>query len=349
MFLLLVACGGNEPVVTATPEPTTTSAPVEESEAPTETEPVEVNTGFVNPLTGEPTEKDISQLRPIAIMLNNIKKALPQQGVSQADIIYEVPAEGGITRMLGVFQSVEDVGEIGSVRSARPYYVALAQGLDAVLLHAGGSTDAYNYIAENGITALDCVNGPYEGSLFWRDKTRISKMGMEHSVLTSGAVITELFEGYTFRKEHEEGYTYAQTFAEDGTPVGGDSALTVTVPFSGYKTGVFRYDEASNAYLVEEYGSAYVDGNNGEQVSVTNVLILQTTTKVLDSVGRLSVDLSSGSGWFACGGKVIPILWSKGAGSNPLTYTTEDGAPLVLGQGKSYVNIISKEYTPSFE
>lgn len=114
------------------------------------------------------------------------EKALPQLGVSQADIIYEALAEGGITRMLGVFQSVEGVGDIGSVRSARDYYVSLALGHDAIFLHAGGSPGAYTAIDNWGVSAFDCVNGPYEGTLFWRDQQRRKNMGLEHSVLTSG-------------------------------------------------------------------------------------------------------------------------------------------------------------------
>lgn len=61
-------------------------------------------------------------------MLNNLKEALPQLGQSQADIIYECLAEGGITRMMGVYQSVEGVGMIGSVRSARPLLFGAGAG-----------------------------------------------------------------------------------------------------------------------------------------------------------------------------------------------------------------------------
>ena len=87
---------------------------------------------YRNPLTGEGISTDISGDRPVAIMLNNLKKALPQLGVSQADIIYEMPAEGGITRMMVVFQNLDGVGDLGSVRSARDYYVSLAYGMDAI-------------------------------------------------------------------------------------------------------------------------------------------------------------------------------------------------------------------------
>ena len=133
----------------------------------------------------------------MAVMLNNLKKALPQLGVSQADVIYEAPAEGGITRMLAVFQSLDGVGDIGSVRSARDYYVSLALGHDALFLHAGGSPSAYLAIKNWGAAAFDCVNGPYEGSLFWRDQERRRNMGLEHSVLTSGPVIQELLPTYS--------------------------------------------------------------------------------------------------------------------------------------------------------
>jgi len=95
-------------------------------------------------------------------------------------------------------------------------------------------------------------------------------------------------------------------------------------------------------YLVEEFGSPYVDGNTGKQVSVTNVLVLKTGCSMIpgDDAGRISVDLSQGEGWFACGGKILPIRWSKAGVNSPLVYTTLDGQPLTLGAGNSYVNII---------
>ncbi|MBQ1418984.1 MAG: DUF3048 domain-containing protein, partial [Firmicutes bacterium] len=42
---------------------------------------------YYNPLSGERTMSDITKLRPYAVMLNNKREALPQLGVSQADII----------------------------------------------------------------------------------------------------------------------------------------------------------------------------------------------------------------------------------------------------------------------
>ena len=309
---------------------------------------------YTNPLTGEGTETDLSANRPVAIMINNLKKALPQLGVSQADIIYEAPAEGGITRMMAVFQSLEQVGELGSVRSARPYYVEMAAGLDAIFIHAGGSDDAYTAIKNYGVSNIDGVNGPYGGTMFWRDAARRKNAGYEHSLLTSPERITKLLAGSLskMRQTHKEGYSLPLSFTADGTPADGSPAGIITIRYSNYKTGVFRYDDQTGTYLAEQYGQPYVDGNNGQQIAVTNVLILTTSVKGVpgDTAGRKSIKLTgTGSGWFACGGKYIPIAWAKDSATAPFRYSTADGQPLELGVGKSYINIVDTDYPVIFE
>lgn len=334
----LTACSSNPPEEPESPE----SQPSVSVVAPVKPEPEPV-LPYVNPLTGEGCAQDIAQKRPVAVMLNNLKKALPQLGVSQADIIYEAPAEGGITRMLAVFQSVEEVGNIGSVRSARDYYVSLAMGHDALYLHAGGSPGAYAAIKNWGAAAFDCVNGPYEGTLFWRDKERRRSMGMEHSVLTSGSTISELMPTYSYRLEHKEGYQYPAAFLAEGEKAQGEPGNRVSVEFSTYKTGVFTYQPETGLYLVEEYGAPYLDGNTGEQVAVKNILVLRTDVSGLqgDDAGRLSVRTTgTGTGQLFCDGTVQDITWSKAKHSAPLTYYGQNGQPLRLGVGPTYVNLV---------
>lgn len=351
LLLTAVSCTRGESLDSFKSEPGPASSCVSQSSQ--DTDPIQVPMPFVNPLTGEGCETDIGKNRPIAVMLNNLKKAMPQLGVGQADIIYEIPAEGGITRMMGVFQSVDGVGEIGTVRSARDYYVSLADGHDAIYLHAGGSPQAYGKIKEWGITAMDCVNGPYEGTLFWRDQQRRKKAGLEHSVLTSGDKIQELFPTYTkLRTEHKDNYSCPWTFAEDAVPVNGERADTITIKFSYYKTGVFQYDGDSGRYYVEQYDAPYVDGNTGEQVSVKNVLILKTDIYAIkgDEAGRLSVRTTGeGKGLFACGGRIEEITWSKPRHNAPMTFRTADGRPLNLGIGNSYINLIGSDSSVQYE
>ena len=349
LLLLLPAChtAGEGPIPTAPPAPTPSAEPT-----PTAAPTPEPTPQFSNPLTGLPADTDLSGEKPVAIMLNNLKQALPQQGNSQADIIYEVLAEGGITRMLALYQDPSALGLVGSVRSARMYYWEIAQGHDAVYIHAGGSPEFYTAKQNQGAVTVDGVNGPYSyagAGMFWRDRERIEGhyYDYEHSLLTSGeTIVTQLTEDGLLGP-HEDGYRYEMTFLEDGTPQGGQSASVVTVPFSNYKTGVFRYDAASGLYRVEEYGEPYIDGNDNSQVAITNLLILRTACTVVDDAGRLDVDLSQGEGWYACGGQIIPITWSKGAAQNQLRHFSQDRQPLSLGAGKSYVCIIptSREIT----
>ena len=350
---LLSACGGETPAVSSSAPPDLSLEPAVSTLAPVEPDPL-----YTNPLTGEGTETDLTAARPIAIMLNNLRKALPQCGVAQADLIYEVPAEGGITRMMAVFQSLDGVDTIGSVRSARPYYVELAAGLDAVFIHAGGSDDAYSAIKKHGVFNIDGVNGPYGGTMFYRDAARKQNAGFEHSLFTSKDRIEKLLSGSLakMRQTHKEGYSLPLAFAKDGTPANGSPANRIDVEFSYYKTGNFTYDPETGAYLVEQHidkhDLPYVDGSDGTQVSVTNVLVLKTDVNPIkgDSAGRQTVRLTgSGSGYFACGGVYVPITWSKESATAPFRFTAADGQPLTLGTGTSYIILVDDGSTVTFQ
>lgn len=339
MTCALAGCGGRP----AEPEPEREMPPAVENPAP-EPEPEPYVPAGTNPLTGEPMEPEYENNRPVAVMLNNLKAAQPQLGVSQADIIYEVPAEGGITRMLGVYQTLEGVGNLGSVRSARSYYLELALGLDAVFVHAGGSPGAYRDIPAWGVDNMDGVRGTSDAEIFWRDPERRKTKGYEHSLITSGEKIQAYLDEGHFRTEHKRGYVYTQAFVPDGTPADGSTAEHVSLRFSDYKTGTFDYDAETGRYLVGQYGAEYMDGDTGEQVSVTNLLVLETSISVIsgDTEGRLNVRLTGeGEGTFFCGGKSVPIRWSRADRDSQFVYTLENGRLLALGQGNSYVCIMT--------
>lgn len=353
LLLLLPACGDTTGDPKGGPSPDASASSVPDTPEPTSEPTPTPGPAFYHPLTGLPCEEDLSGQRPVAVMLNNLKAAMPQQGNSQADIIYEILAEGGITRMLAVFQQPENLGLVGSVRSARQYYWEIAQGHDAVYIHAGASPEFYSTKSRLGLFTVDGVNGYYSSAsagMFWRDRNRIEGhyYAYEHSLLTSGEAITTMLENEGVAT-HKDGYQYEMAFADDGTPAGGQSAVTVTVPFSSSKSDVFRYDTSTGKYLVEEYGEPYIDGNDGTQVAITNLIVVQTVCTVVDSAGRLDVELSSGSGWFACGGKIVPITWKKGSADQQLCYFGEDGTPITLGRGKSYVCVIPTSRTITAE
>ena len=345
----LTACGGgggssSSQGSASLPEEPSISviAPVPEPEP----EPEPVVYPYTNPLTGEGLEEDIGARRPIAIMLNNLEKALPQLGVSQADVIYEIVAEGGITRMMALFQDVEGVGDLGSVRSARDYYVSLANGHDAIYVHAGGSDQAYISIKNWGVTAIDFVNGPY-GNMCWRDQDRRKNAGLEHSLLTSSEKLLEQMPS-RFRQEHEEGFQVGWTFSEEA-PAGGQTAGTLTVPFSSYKTGHFTYDADQGGYLIRQHINGhdrdYVDGNTDQDVVVSNVLVLYTDIAAVkgDTAGRQSVRTTgSGEGLLLRDGQLYPITWERESRSDRLSFLDGSGQPIPLAVGHSYINIVSR-------
>lgn len=328
-------------------EPAPDPQQMTEPEEPQEPEPTVGN----NPLTGLDMADDYVGMRPVAVVLNNIKVAMPMYGISHVDILFEVPAEGGITRMIGIVQDPRQVPRFGSIRSARDYFLDVAGGFDAVLVHAGGSPLAYSLIKSRKVDSWDGVKGAY-GHLYYRDKGRISSAGYEHSLFTTGENLTKEWQKTSARTTHNSGYANGLTFSVDSTITGGSPAPTITAPFSSYKTGVFTYDAASGLYQVSQYGKPFVDGETGEQFAVTNVLVLKTSVAAIsgDDKGRQSVKLEgSGEGIYACQGECIPIRWSKSAWDKPFVLTTADGAPLVLKCGKTYVNILSNTANVTME
>ena len=334
------------PIEIYEPEPEPEPEPYEPEPYEPEPEPDPPHEGPFNPLSGLPVEEDISMMRPMAIVVNNLRAAQPSLGVSRADIIYEVPVEGGITRLLAVFQDVSDVGPIGTVRSARPYHVDLAQAHDAVFIFGGGSPEAYRVLSNRNITRLDGVNGRLT-HIFYRCATRRRTMGFEHSMLTSGELITQWLPTYNnFRLEHNEGFEHPKTFCDDGAAIDGFPAKNFTVRFSSGKTTTFAFNEENGLYYIMQHGGDYIDANDGTHVSVANVLVLQTAVSVIDNEGRLRITLTGrGAGYFFSGGQYVPIEWSRANESAPFVYTLMDGTEITFARGRTYVCIIPTRYS----
>lgn len=357
MVLSLVACGKQQTVEQGKTDADESIAPVElqEEEPEEEIEPA----GFYNPLTGEATETDLSNNRPIAVMLNSVWQALPQSGNSQADILYEMPEEGGATRIMGLYQDISGVGKLGTVRSTRPYYVRLALGADAILVHCGGSNRAYEvikmYMENCDFTDIDYLNKGtnMQPSLYYRDEFRLnSGFATEHTLYTNSDLIQAYLEENpdNLRLTHTEEYQEGHTFVEDGTPANGEDASKIEVVFSGYKHTVFDYDEENGVYNVrmvypqKGYDWEYEDESNGQQVAVENVIVVQTTMEELnDSKGHVLFYLTgTGSGFYACNGKVEKITWVKDDVEELYTFFDEEGNELSLGVGKSFVCVLDK-------
>ncbi len=322
--------------------PASVSAPASSAAVPSTTvAKPPAQTGFYSPLTGLPVSQELSKQRPVAVMVNNIKASMPQIGISQADVIYEALAEGGITRLMALFLDYKNVGTVGSVRSARDYYLDFAQIHDAIFIHAGGSELAYSQIKSRGINALDGVRTTVSG-VFWRDAERRKTMAYEHTMVTSGEKILSGIRKMKYRTENEADFQSSLKFNTQAVELSGSSGTYIKIPNSKSYVAELTYDAQQGLYLKNQFGKPHVDGANGQQLAFTNVLVLYTQQKTVDDYGRLGIDFTgSGKGYYLCSGKAVPIQWSRNDRDGGVTLTHTDGSALKLNPGKSYISIAS--------
>ena len=299
---------------------------------------------FINPLTGLSIEQAKLNSRPVAIMINNIKQAQPLMGVSKADIIYECLVEGGITRLLAVYKDASDVGTIGSIRSARPPFIEIARGFQAVYIHCGTSTQANSLLKTGVIESFDLGN---YSSWAWRDQERLnSGYSSEHTLVTDGKTIVN--NSANSGVNMTVSYTYPQKFGNDSQVINGSSATNITAKFSSYKSTSFKYDETEKTYIVSQFGEEMYDDTYDVHNTAENVLVLNVNSYLIDSE-HVNLDIvGSGDGYYMNGGKAIKIKWSKADSDSPIEYTTESGEALIMKAGRQYVCCIPLSQSVSF-
>lgn len=312
-----------------------------EVSAPTESAPKVVY--YANPLTGvEDLTLEQSQNRPVAVMVNNISIAQKvQAGLTKADIVYETEVEGGITRLMAVYQDIASVEKIGTVRSARYPYIDLAMGHSAIYVHHGQDpTYAAPHLKDTQTFALGTNNAGY------REKNGLSS---EHTLYGYGDKIWNYFLNNKYNTKLTKATPW-QTFADSETNITYTNiANTVNVPFSNSYKSVFKYDAASGKYLRYFKTTERKDYFTGESEYFKNVFVLITTISDYPDGYHRKVALTSGSGYYCVNGTYTPIKWSKGNASSSFVFTNEDGTPLTVNQGNSWVCIMGKQFAPSFE
>ncbi len=328
---MMAGCGKKEPtteMITETQEQTT------QEEAT-----VETKDGMVlNPLTGEWIDESFANARPIAVMINNLKPAIPQAGIEKADIMYEVLVEGGITRMMGVYTDYSGMDKIGPIRSARHYYVKLANEYDAIYVHVGHSTYAVTELADSGIDHIDGTEGI--GNVF---TYRTSDRKAPHNCYSSTEGIMKAFEQTGFSLTHNAGYDSNKFLfqTEDTELAEGTVANKITTAFNNNRKPWFEYNAEEKLYYRFEYGDKQIDETTGNQLKYKNVIIQFASHSVLDEKKDLQeIKLTgTGDGFYATDGKMIPITWEKQSDKGVTKYYTADGEQLKMNPGKTWITI----------
>lgn len=324
ILLLLSGCSSKETVT----EPVKKEKPVVTPEKEKEDKGVDP---YFFPLTGIGTDTKTND-RSIAVMVNNHPKARPQSGLNKADIVYEILAEGDITRFLAVFQS-EKPTNIGPVRSARDYYIELAKGFDALYIAHGWSEEAKKMLEGNYV---DNINGiVYDGTLFQRSKARKAP---HNSYIT----YENILKGAKQKKYSMEGSTPSFTFMseEDRKSLTGNEASSVKITYSksGISDSMLKYDSALGKYTRFSGGEQSVDLDTKEPLLIDNIFIIEAVHKVIDSVGRRDIDLKSGGkAYLIQMGKVNEVEWEN---RNGVLVPIKNGELVPFVQGRTWVNIV---------
>ena len=318
----MTACGNDTPAESEVTE----VAPVEKRE--------------YNYITGESLNGQTATNRPVAIMVDNSKYALPQSGISNADIIYEMVTEGGITRLMAVYDNIDDVVLVGPVRSARDQFVQFVLPLNAIYVHIGTSIYASDML---NFYHYQDIDGLYLGvTSFDFDKERDKTYAHEHCWFTKSNLIRDgiAATGINTNGNLYPAFNFADYSKDPVLLTDGTDATDIAYRYSDYTDVAFHYNAEDGKYYKDTYGTAHMDAATGLQLSFDNVIVLNTTVSLYPDGLCTSFDLSQGAGYYFYKGKYIPVLWSKGAPENPLVITDLDGNPVEINVGKSYVGII---------
>ncbi|MBI4050576.1 MAG: DUF3048 domain-containing protein [Candidatus Doudnabacteria bacterium] len=299
-----------------------------------------------------PKPADSSQPKPqerpikepfLAVVVENTPESRPQSGLSLADFVFEAVTEAGITRMLVFYQSGE-ASMIGPVRSARPYFVDWALGFGAVLAYSGGSKEALEKIADLGGGA-QTVNEFYNEKYFWRDQSKKSP----HNLFTSTNLLGELAlkKGWDMAVAKEPGWEVNSQSLDSVSA----TATEITINFSYNLFGVkYKYNPESNSYDRSLANKPHVDSLTQKQISANNVVILYTTSNVIDQE-LLTLDLkTTGTGRAVIfrDGRVIQARWKKESPGAPLRLLDADGSMIQLHPGSSWFAVLDQHGSASW-
>lgn len=321
--LLLAACSNKEEVVPveAVEEPAVVEEVVEEEVLP-----------FVTPFTGERVAEEVT-MRPVLVTINNHPDARPQSGLTSADVVYEMLAEGDVTRFLAVYQS-ELPESIGPVRSARSYFIDIASGLDAFYLAHGYSPEAKSMLERR---VVDNMNGMhYDGIYFLRSKERRaphnSYISSEHVVKGADAVGASLLYNkkvaYSFYDEQESVKIGVAT-----------NEVDVKYSNNALFNSRYVYDAEANRYARFSADVETVDYVSGEPLALANVLFFEMSHRIIDSVGRRDIDISQGGkAYLFQAGMMREVQWKNEDGF--LAVIEEDGTDVLLVPGQTWVHFV---------
>lgn len=320
LLITVVLCGcGKKTEVPAEPEPS-----VVEEKAP------------------ETKEIKESDYRPIALMIDNDgNDSRPHAGLEDAYLLYEMYVEGSATRIMALFKDT-NTEKIGPIRSSRHYFLDYALDNDAIYVHFGWSPQAQKDIPALGINNINGVLG-VDGNVFWRER---KYAGDYHSAYTSIQKIRDHAEkNKKYRLTTDK--TSLRRTVEDADIEGGNPLTELTLPYAGFYTVKYTYDDASKTYKRYLNGAGHITQKNIHLAAKNIVIQIASNSGISgDDKGRQNIEtVGSGKGYYITNGSVKPILWEKSERTSKTVYKYEDGTALVVNPGQTWIQIVPPSMT----
>lgn len=273
--------------------------------------------------------------RPVAVSIDNHPNARWQAGLSQAEIIYEFEVEHPYTRYLCIFLAKEPE-RIGPVRSARPYIIYYALEQDGIFVHVGGSEDAFSEIRRLQVADID---GLYSGSMWRYNET--GKYA-PHNMYTTLKQIRDEAERKGYRTERNfAGYSFYEKSTNLSEEYETIEAEKINIVYNKDNSTEYLYDKEKKVYLRFKDGEKHIDELNNEQLVTKNIVVIETSKKVLDNAGRLFLGtIGEGSGVYITNGESKSITWKKSSESEPTKFFIDD-IELKLNPGNTWIQIVN--------
>ncbi len=296
---------------------------------------------FRHPLTGAKIDAPITAPWVYALMIDNSADAWPQRGVDQALLVIETLAEGRIPRLLAFYSSDQTVDMIGPVRSARPYFIDWASGLEALYGHVGGSPDALEQLPARqswsggkSSNVFD-LNQFFNGEFYWRSTHRYAP----HNVYTSTDLLAKALKQFVKQNETPS-YTF-WIFKDDGTVMTQENTDDVHADFGSPDYLVtWKYDATTNTY-VRYQGGVQMIMEDGAQITANNVIVMKTDMEVIDWVGRREIrTVGTGLAELYQDGTAVAVTWKKERSDAPLKFFVEDGSEASMNIGKTWIEVV---------
>lgn len=283
-----------------------------------------------------------SKSRPYAIMINNVEGARKlQSGLQDAYMVYELMVEGGITRYLALFLD-QTTERIGSIRSARHYYLDYALENDAIYVHHGYSPQAREDWSKLGVDRIE-VN---ESTTGWRDKS--ASKTYEFTLFTN---IEKLGKGIR-SKRTERNKDLLLNYSVDNIDIsqmeGAIPANKVDIKYSSNTTTNYKYDTDNNIYLRSVNNRSQNDYVTGKQLTVKNIIVYKVKYSNIqgDNKGRQTIDnVGNGTGYYISNGYAVPITWKKDSRSSATIYKYNNGKEIQVNDGNTFIQIMPDNQT----